>query len=117
MMRPDLCRRAALAASLSLAFLATACAVEGGYVVGSPGLSLDYYQPYGMFYGGWSPGYRVAPYRGGAHFVPNGRAGQHFHAAPPSRPMPSIPSHGRPGGGGGGARGGGGGGRGGGGHH
>jgi hypothetical protein len=84
-----------------LAILASGCVVgEGGYgYVGDVGYGLDYYEPYGVRYGGWGPGYRVAPYRGGEH-----------------RSVPSIPSGSR-GGGGHGGGGHGGGGHGGGGYH
>lgn len=83
-----LSRGAAAAFAIGLiAILASGCVVpEGGY--GYAGYGIDYYEPYGVPYGGWGPGYRVAPYRGGEH-----------HA------MPSIPSGSR---GGGGAHGGGG---------
>ncbi len=56
--------------------------VEVGYVGG-------YYEPYGYEYGGWGPGYRVGPYRAGARRIDH--PSRPFRAAPPSRPMPSIP--------------------------
>jgi hypothetical protein len=70
----------------------SACAVEGGYGGDSVGVGYvgGFYEPYGYEYGGWSPGYRVGPPRGGDH----GRA--------PGRRAPSIPSGPRGGGGHGG---------------
>ena len=91
----------------SFALLSGCAAPEGDYGSGygydsgvgvGVGFGVDYYEPYGAFYGGWGPGYHVAPYyRGGyeerrdfSHPV------QHsYRAAPASRPMPSIPSHAR----------------------
>ena len=96
MTAPDLWRKGALGAGLALTLLLAACAVQGGY--GPPLLGLDYYEPYDMVYGGWYGGYHVAPYRGGRFGT--GGAGVHFHAAPRSRTMPSIPSRARPAGGG-----------------
>ncbi len=97
------------------AVLASGCIVPGGGYGYDGGASygLDYYEPYGVAYGGWGPGYEVAPFRGGDHRgVARGGAAPHaFRAAPASRAMPSIPSRSRSGGGGGrggGGRGGGG---------
>lgn len=86
---------------------------DGGYA--GPG----YYDSFGVDYGGWGPGYHVAPYRGGDHR--GGGAGGHaggpsYHPAPASRPVPSLPRGGG-GGHGGGGHGGGGGGHGGAGSH
>ena len=87
------------------AALSAGCAVTAdGYGYGydsGVGIGLDYYEPYGADYGGWGPGYRVAPFRGGDHRPE--RAGsparQHaYRAAPAARAMPSIPSRSRSGG-------------------
>ena len=98
----------ALVAGL-FALLASGCAVYDGGGYGyrsSVGIGIDYYEPFGGEYGGWGPGYRVAPFRGGSARMDRGgehrrdRAGGHpgghaYRSAPPSRSMPSIPS--RPG--------------------
>ncbi len=79
-----------------------ACAVTGVGV----GYEGDYvggvYEPYGYDYGGWGRGYRVGPprrgYGRGPGARPGGRpgfgggGGHPYHAAPPGRSMPSIPS-------------------------
>ena len=70
-----------------------------------------YYEPSGGYYGGWGPGYQVAPFRGGGHRQTGGggrASAPAYISAPASRSMPSLPSRG--GGGGGGGHGGGGGG-------
>lgn len=98
------------------AVVASGCVVPaGGYGYGGgAGYAVGYYEPSGVDYGGWGPGYQVAPYRGGGHrpVVSGGRASPHaYRAAPASRAMPSIPSAARSRGGGargGGSRGGGG---------
>ena len=80
----------------------------GGYDDGGD-MGAAYYEPYGAVYGGWGPGYHVAPFRGGDHRPTGGggHAPEHaYRSAPASRSIPSLPSHG-----GGGGRGGGGGGR------
>jgi hypothetical protein len=87
----------AIALALALTQL-NACAVEGVGVDGSVGVGYDagYYEPYGYEYGGWGPGYRVGPGRGGD------RRGGHpgsYRPAPSSRPTPSIPNRPRAGGG------------------
>jgi hypothetical protein len=77
-----------------LAFGATLLSgcVAAGYSDGSAGVDVGYvggfYEPYGYGYGGWGPGYRVGPPRGGY------RGGSGFHGAP------SIPRGPRGGGGG-----------------
>jgi hypothetical protein len=77
--------------------LASGCVVGGGYGYdGEVGVGADYYEPYGAVYGGWGPGYNVAPFRGGDHR--GGGGGHAFRAAPAGRAMPSIPSGGRSGG-------------------
>ena len=80
--------------------------VGGGYEDGGVaiGLGVDYYEPYGAVYGGWGPGYRVAPFRGGGERREErgggGREASHaFRPAPASHSVPSIPSHSRSGGG------------------
>jgi hypothetical protein len=85
------------AMALALTLL-NACAVEGVGVDGAVGVGYDagYYEPYGYEYGGWGPGYRVGPGRGGD------RRGGHpgaYRPAPASRPTPSIPNRPRAGGG------------------
>jgi hypothetical protein len=97
----------ALLAVAAMALVAGCAVSDGGYGYGS----VDYYEPYGFGYGGWGPGYGVAPFRGDHRFV--GFHGAHaFRGAPAGRPMPSLPA-GRGGGGfhggGGGFHGGGGG--------
>ena len=70
---------------------------DGGYEYGG-GIGAAYYEPYGADYGGWGPGYRVAPYRGGDHRLTggDGHASEHtYRSAPASRSMPSIPSQSR----------------------
>jgi hypothetical protein len=85
----------------------SACAVtgvgvgyDGGYDYGG-----GFYEPYGYDYGGWAPGYRVGPPRGGygggyGGHGPGGGGpgpgggGHPYHSAPPGHSMPSMP--GRP---------------------
>ena len=78
-----------LAAGVVSLLVAGCVASGGGYGYDAGGFGPGYYEPYGVDYGG-------------------GRGGPHaYHGAPPSRPMPSIPSRPRPGGSGrpgGGAR-------------
>lgn len=81
-------------------------AVAGGCVAGAGyegdvgvGYGVGFYEPYGYEYGGWGPGYRVGPPRRG--FDRPGRADSHgaphpsYRPAPPSRSMPSLPTHSR----------------------
>lgn len=87
------------------AILSSGCAVYGGGYgydgsVGV-GIGLDYYEPYGVEYGGWGPGYRVGPSRDGDHRPDRGGGPLPPHAyrsAPASHSMPSIPSRSRSGG-------------------
>ncbi len=87
------------------AALSSGCAVvpEGygyGYDSGV-GIGFDYYEPFGADYGGWAPGYRVAPFRGGDHRPQQAGnpARQHaYRGAPAAHAMPSIPSRSRSGG-------------------
>jgi hypothetical protein len=109
-------------AALGLAaVLAHGCVLEGGGIaVGAAApYGFDYYEPPGVFYGGWGPDYYVAPFRDHDHdrhfergpAFREGRAGPRaFRAAPAGRAIPSIPTGPRFGGGargGGGAHGGG----------
>ena len=53
----------------TLTVLLSGCVVAGGgygYYDGG-GIGAAYYEPYGVDYGGWGPGYHVAPFRGGDH--------------------------------------------------
>ena len=81
---------------LTLPILLSGCYLGfGGYDDGG-GIGAAYYEPYGVDYGGWGPGYRVAPPRGGDHRQASGgsRASAHaYRSAPASHSMPSIPSH------------------------
>lgn len=83
--------RVAAAGLLALVMMA-ACVVGGYGGYGDEGYVGGVYEPAGYEYGGWAPGYRVGPPRGGMR----GSGG---------RPAPSIP-HGARGGGhaGGGSR-------------
>jgi hypothetical protein len=86
-----------MAACLGALALATlnACAVTGVGVDGSVGVGYvgGYYEPYGYEYGGWGPGYRVGPGRGGDRRGVGAPRGPHtYRSAPASRPTPSIPS-------------------------
>jgi len=76
--------------------LSSGCVVGDGYGYGGGvDVGVDYYDPVGIDFGGWGPGYRVGPSRGSDR--PAGRGGQHaYRAAPASRAMPSIPSHSAP---------------------
>jgi hypothetical protein len=98
----QLLRRSAIAVAIGLSIvLSFGCVVGGdGYGYGyndnvSVGIGLGYYEPYGNYYGGWGPGYRVGPSRGG-NFRPDrgsGHPAPHaYRPAPLSRPMPSIPA-------------------------
>jgi hypothetical protein len=83
---------------LTLTILLFGCVFPGGgYEYDDGGaIGAAYYEPYGVDYGGWGPGYHVAPYRGGDHRPAGG--GGHARAykpAPASRSVPSIPSHSR----------------------
>jgi hypothetical protein len=82
-----------LFASLSSGCIATG----GGYGYdGNVGVGVGYYEPAGVEYGGWGPGYRVAPFRGGDHRAGPGNGRTHaYRSAPASRSAPSIPSRSR----------------------
>jgi hypothetical protein len=84
------------------AVLPAGCVVpDGGYGYdGGVGVGLDYYEPYGADYGGWGPGYRVGPIRGGDFRGGGGRVASHaYRSAPAGHSAPSIPSRARSGGG------------------
>jgi hypothetical protein len=91
-MKGALMRRAARSGAAALVLmLLNACAVTGVGVDGSVGVGYDagYYEPWGYDYGGWGPGYRVGPGRGGdrrSDHPPHG-----YRPAPASHPTPSIP--------------------------
>jgi hypothetical protein len=98
-MNKRLLRWSAIACGIGLfAVLSVGCVVDGGgYAYDGGAIGADYYEPYGAVYGGWGPGFHVAPFRGGDH---RSAGGAHaFRSAPASRPMPSIPSGARSGGG------------------
>lgn len=82
--------------------LSSGCVVTGGGYGydGGVGIGLDYYEPVGVDFGSWGPGYRVGPVRDGDH-RPDRRGGNpppHAYKSPPaSHSMPSIPSRSRSG--------------------
>ncbi|MFI5304277.1 MAG: hypothetical protein ACHQYP_05710 [Nitrospiria bacterium] len=80
----------------TLAVILAGCIVSGGYGYDNGGgIGVDYYEPYGVYYGGWGPGYRVAPFRDGDRRLirEGGRGSAHaYRPAPASRSMPSLPS-------------------------
>jgi len=97
-------RLALVAAAGTLCGAFSGCVVGpgNGYVDGG-GVGIDYYEPVGVVYGGWGPGYAVGPDRGGGR-GPGGAGPRAYRSAPAGRGVPSIPA-----GHGGGSRGGGGG--------
>ena len=89
---------------LTLMVLLSGCVVTGGgygYSDGG-GIGAAYYESSGVEYGGWGPGYQVAPFRDGDHRLRSGDRRQTsgdgrasapaYRPAPASRAMPSIPS-------------------------
>jgi hypothetical protein len=107
---------AACLGAVALAML-SACEVTGVGVDGSVGVvgyDAGYYEPYGYEYGGWGPGYRVGPgrggdrrhegggdrhqdgggdrHQGGGDRHQGGGASHSYRPAPASRPTPSIPN-------------------------
>ena len=101
-------RRLAVASLLGLVVvLSSSCAVGvGGYGYGygyddGVDIGVDYYAPLGIDYGGWGPGYRVGPYRGGEHRPDRGGgrpSPRAFRPAPAGHVVPSIPQRSRVGG-------------------
>lgn len=91
------------ASALGIAVLTSlsGCVVPGGGYERSAGVvyGVSYYEPSGPNYDRWAPGYKFGPPRRGdphadrAHYEASPRA---YRPAPPSRPMPSIPTHSRP---------------------
>lgn len=57
---------------------------DGGGAYYSGNAYPGYYEPYGAYYGGWQPGYYVAPY--------NNRTYRHNGAVSHRAAIPSIPS-------------------------
>jgi hypothetical protein len=102
----SLLRRSAIASLVSVVVvLSSSCAVGvGGYGDGyddSVAIGVDYYAPFGVDYGGWGPGYRVGPYRGGDRRPERGGgrpSPRGFRPAPAGHAIPSIPQR-SPGGG------------------
>ena len=92
---PQYCRVGVLGLMALLGLMAcVATGYDGEVGVGYVG---GYYEPYGYDYGGWGPGYRVGPPRGGEGH-PDHHPGGHappYRAAAPSRGMPSIPTRSR----------------------
>ena len=95
-------------AAVTWSLLSAGCIMsDGGYGYDDGGaIGVGYYESYGVDYGGWGPGYNVAPYRGGPHREGGerrrgdpggGRGGHAYRSAPASRSMPSLP-HAGPGG-------------------
>lgn len=93
-----------------LLFAAVAgCVVGGGYGDGGyagdvgVGYGVGFYEPGGYDYGGWGPGYGVGPPRPGfdrgrpdvGRGRPDSHAAPHpsYRPAPPSRSVPSVPTH------------------------
>ena len=105
-----LLRRLELAiVGLTFTVILSGCVVAGGGYGydDSVEVGVGYYEPYGVYYGGWGPGYEVAPFHGGDHrrFHEEGHAPAHaYRSAPASRFIPSIPSRSRSGGRSGGQR-------------
>jgi hypothetical protein len=89
-------------AGLSILVLSGCIVPDGGYGYGGVAVGADYYEPYGVDYGGWGPGYQVGPWRGGGgRAVGAGGAAHAYRSAPAGHATPSLPSGGRAGGGGG----------------
>ena len=87
-----------------LMIVPTGCAVPDGGVAYDGGYGADYYDTFGVDYGGWGDGYYVGPYRNGGYRGGGfGHSGPHaYRPGSGSRGVPSIPSGGRGGGRGGG---------------
>jgi len=91
-------KSAPLLLSCLFAVLASGCVGPAGGGYETAGYGTYYEQPYGAYYGGWSPGYYVAPpvvvervHDDRFHGRP-GPSPRAFHAPPASHPIPSIPS-------------------------
>lgn len=97
-------QRSALLLALGFfAVLASGCVVPSGYTSGVGVEETGYYEPYGTYYGGWSPGYQVAPYRQYGHDYyerhdDHPRVTHAYRQAPALRATPTIPTRGRSGG-------------------
>jgi hypothetical protein len=96
----------------TLTILLSGCVVTGGGYYDDGGFGAAYYEPSGVYYGGWGPDYHVAPYRdyddrrdydhrrdddrrptsGGGH-----APARAYRSAPASHSIPSIPSKSRSG--------------------
>jgi hypothetical protein len=103
-------RSSALALVIASAAILSGCADGGGGYAYGGDVGVDYYQPYGGYYGGWGGGYYVGPGRGGdggdhhgGGRAPVGGGSHAFHAPAAGRSAPSLP-HGGGGGHGGGRR-------------
>ena len=85
-----------VAAGVALVAAFTGCVVAGGSYDETVGVSygVGFYEPWGYDYGGWGPGYRVGPPRGGERY--RERTGRPYHTARSGRSTPSIPTHTRP---------------------
>lgn len=83
-----------------LAAFYSGCIVSGGY---GEAVDVDYYEPVGVYVGGWGPDYLVGPYRDHGHRIgrDGGRPSGHaYRPAPASHSIPSLPARGGSGGGG-----------------
>lgn len=91
-----------------LTILFSGCVITDGgdgYYDGGD-IGVTYYEPSGVIYGGWGPGYEVAPFRGSEHrhevehraTREGGHAARAYRSAPASHSIPSIPSRSRSGG-------------------
>jgi len=84
------------ALGIAVVTLLQACVADGAYYEGGGAevtYGADFYEPSGYEYGGWGPGYRVGPPRGGDHRHDHPGGGRPaYRPAAPSRSMPSIPS-------------------------
>jgi hypothetical protein len=92
---------AASAVGVVLLTFVSACVVPGEGYERSSGVAygVNYYEPSGHAYGGWPPGYKVAPPRGGDPHAEHARyepPPQAYRPAPSSRQLPSIPTRSRP---------------------
>lgn len=87
--------RRVVAAIALLLPLATAGCVTPGVTYGG-GYGVGYYQPSGVVYGGWGPGYALGPVRSGRTYtVPRNPPHVVYRPVPSTRPIPTIPSRAR----------------------